>query len=181
MRDDDIKNQKSRRKLLKSIAAGSGVIVAGKQLPESWKRPVVDSVLLPAHATTSCVTPYAGTYESGRSSRATISRCNGVVQLARPPVTIIIGADCSVSVSYTGNRPFTGTGTINGTTFTVTVSRTEDCNAAQGQNDGVGTVSGTVSGTTINGNTSIGGSCDCGNPSEPSFSITGTYQASSVP
>ena len=43
----------SRRKLLKSIAAGSGAIVAGKSLPESWSKPVVDSVMLPAHAQTS--------------------------------------------------------------------------------------------------------------------------------
>ena len=43
----------SRRKLLKSIAVGSGAIVAGKKLPDSWSRPVVDSVMLPAHAQTS--------------------------------------------------------------------------------------------------------------------------------
>jgi len=42
-----------RRKLLKSIAAGSGAVIAGKNLPESWTRPVVDAVLLPAHAQTS--------------------------------------------------------------------------------------------------------------------------------
>ena len=49
----DKKSSDSRRKLLKSIAAGSGAIVAGKSLPESWSRPVVDSVMLPAHAQTS--------------------------------------------------------------------------------------------------------------------------------
>lgn len=49
----DKKSSESRRKLLKSIAAGSGAIVAGKSLPESWSRPVVESVLLPAHAQTS--------------------------------------------------------------------------------------------------------------------------------
>lgn len=49
----DKKSIESRRKLLKQIAAGSGAIVAGKSLPESWSRPVVDSVLLPAHALTS--------------------------------------------------------------------------------------------------------------------------------
>jgi len=43
----------SRRKLLKSIATGSGAIVAGKSLPESWAKPVVDSVMLPVHAQTS--------------------------------------------------------------------------------------------------------------------------------
>ena len=46
-------SDQSRRKLLKSIAAGSGAIVAGKSLPESWTKPVVDSVLLPVHAQTS--------------------------------------------------------------------------------------------------------------------------------
>jgi hypothetical protein len=46
-------SDKSRRKLLKSIAAGSGAVIAGKSLPESWSKPVVDSVILPAHAQTS--------------------------------------------------------------------------------------------------------------------------------
>jgi hypothetical protein len=49
----DKKASESRRKLLKSIAAGSGALIAGKNLPDSWSRPVVDSVLLPAHAVTS--------------------------------------------------------------------------------------------------------------------------------
>ena len=47
------KSIESRRKLLKSIAAGSGAVIAGKNLPENWARPVVDSVMLPAHAQTS--------------------------------------------------------------------------------------------------------------------------------
>jgi hypothetical protein len=47
------KSNESRRKLLKSIAAGSGAVIAGKSLPENWSRPVVDSVMLPAHAETS--------------------------------------------------------------------------------------------------------------------------------
>lgn len=44
---------KSRRTLLKSIAAGGGAVVAGKSLPDTWKKPVIDSVMLPAHAQTS--------------------------------------------------------------------------------------------------------------------------------
>ena len=55
----DKKSSESRRKLLKSIAAGSGAIVAGKNLPESWSRPVVDSVMLPAHAQTSLAPLYS--------------------------------------------------------------------------------------------------------------------------
>ncbi len=59
---EDQKRQASRRKLLKSILAGGGVAVAGRGLPEQWTKPVVDAVLLPAHAQTTCggITSYAG-------------------------------------------------------------------------------------------------------------------------
>ena len=40
----------SRRELLRSIAVGSGAIVTGRHLPENWTKPIVDSVILPAHA-----------------------------------------------------------------------------------------------------------------------------------
>ena len=51
----DNKSIESRRKLLKSIAAGGGAVFAGKTLPENWSKPVVDGVMLPVHAqTTSC-------------------------------------------------------------------------------------------------------------------------------
>jgi len=46
-------SNEKRRKLLKSIAAGSGAVIAGKSLPGSWSRPVVDVVAMPAHAQTS--------------------------------------------------------------------------------------------------------------------------------
>ena len=39
-----------RRKLLKSLVAGGGVWTTAKVLPESWQKPVVDSIILPAHA-----------------------------------------------------------------------------------------------------------------------------------
>ena len=59
----DKKSSESRRKLLKSIAAGSGAIIAGKSLPESWSKPVVDSVMLPAHAQTSIICTIDITYQ----------------------------------------------------------------------------------------------------------------------
>lgn len=51
----DENHRESRRKLLRSIAAGSGAVAVatGKAMPESWTKPVIDSVLLPAHAQTS--------------------------------------------------------------------------------------------------------------------------------
>jgi hypothetical protein len=58
----DKKSNESRRKLLKSIAAGSGVVIAGKSLPESWSKPIVDSVMLPAHAETSPSANLTGSY-----------------------------------------------------------------------------------------------------------------------
>ncbi len=57
---DNNKIVENRRKLLKSVAAGGGAILAGRTLPEKWGRPVVDSVLLPAHAQASGG-PYGGT------------------------------------------------------------------------------------------------------------------------
>jgi surface protein len=50
-----------RRKLLKSIALGGGAIAVGKTLPESWTKPVIDSVMLPAHGETSTTTSLACT------------------------------------------------------------------------------------------------------------------------
>jgi len=48
----DKKSNDNRRNLLKSIAVGSGAVVAGKSIPEAWSKPAVDSILLPAHAAT---------------------------------------------------------------------------------------------------------------------------------
>ncbi len=54
--------KESRRKLLKTIVAGGGVVLAGKTIPKSWSRPVVDSVMLPAHAQTSTACAIAGLF-----------------------------------------------------------------------------------------------------------------------
>ena len=90
----DKKSSESRRKLLKSIAAGSGAIVAGKSLPESWKRPVVDSVMLPAHAQTS---PPSPTFSCSVVGQATINVSGGEVA---GPIEYV--------VTNTGTGPLTG-------------------------------------------------------------------------
>lgn len=46
------KSNDNRRKLLQSITAGSGAVVVGKALPESWSKPAINSVMLPAHTAT---------------------------------------------------------------------------------------------------------------------------------
>lgn len=57
---DKNKAIENRRKLLKSVAAGGGAIIAGKTLPDTWTKPAVDSIILPAHAQTSNG-PFSGT------------------------------------------------------------------------------------------------------------------------
>ena len=45
-----------RRKALQKLLVGGGIVGASTQLPDKWTKPLVDSVLVPAHAQTS-VTP----------------------------------------------------------------------------------------------------------------------------
>lgn len=52
----------SRRKALKSMLAASGVVAGSQALSSEWTRPLVESVVLPAHAQTSDT---ASTYDSG--------------------------------------------------------------------------------------------------------------------
>lgn len=42
----------SRRRLIKALASGGAIVAAGN-LPSHWSKPVVDAVMLPAHAQTS--------------------------------------------------------------------------------------------------------------------------------
>ena len=53
----DTNDKNSRRSLLKKLAVGG---IAGAALPTQWSRPVVDSVMLPAHAQTSDSSVYGG-------------------------------------------------------------------------------------------------------------------------
>jgi len=58
----------SRRNLMKSIAASSSVVIAGESLPDKWAKPIVDSVILPAHAQ---ATPPLNPQESTETIRST--------------------------------------------------------------------------------------------------------------
>ena len=91
-------SNESRRKLLKSIAAGSGAIVAGKSLPEKWTKPVVESVLLPAHAQSS---PPSPTFSCSMSDPGDLEI--SIFGLLAGPIPYLI--------TNTGTGPLTG-GTI---------------------------------------------------------------------
>ena len=128
----DKKSSVSRRKLLKSIAAGSGAIVAGKSLPESWSRPVVGSVMLPAHAQTSTPTteptppaPPAGltgifltteTINAPPAGDLAVAVCSDIVN----NVASVTGVVGSVPVNETGIA-VPGTTTISSGGVTATI------------------------------------------------------------
>ena len=97
----DKNTEESRRKLLKSIAIGSGVVIAGKSLPESWSRPVVDSVMLPAHAETSPAEP------TDPAEPADPAGCSTTPASTTQPLSLtdIPGADLGIPDS--GNGTFT--------------------------------------------------------------------------
>ncbi len=80
------KKNDSRRKLLKSFAAGSGTVVAGKSLPEAWMRPVVESLLLPAHAQTTDLVMSCGTLTEEQAT----GRDGGDIAI------LFDGGDCSL-------------------------------------------------------------------------------------
>ena len=94
----------NRRKLLKTVAAGGGAIIAGKSLPENWTRPAVDSVMLPAHALTSGG-PYSGTLVATLDSDSMLARAvDGLVSPAYadpPPEPIYEVSWCITTVSET--------------------------------------------------------------------------------
>ena len=56
----------SRRRIIKTLALGGGAVASSKTLPEAWKKPMLNQVVLPGHAemTTTVVTP--GVYTSSR-------------------------------------------------------------------------------------------------------------------
>lgn len=45
--------EQARRRILKRLVAGGGIVATERIIPQDWHRPVVESVILPAHAQTS--------------------------------------------------------------------------------------------------------------------------------
>ncbi|MGA8260156.1 MAG: hypothetical protein WB783_08095 [Arenicellales bacterium] len=61
----------SRRRLLKSLVLGGGVLTTAPSLPRNWVTPVVQAVVLPAHAQTSAINgEFAGFTDSGVAESA---------------------------------------------------------------------------------------------------------------
>ena len=131
----DNKSNNGRRKLLKSIAVGSGVVVGGKSLPESWSKPVIKSLVLPVHATTT---------ESEAETLPVDTRCRipaGCIQIYPNPVYITFAGgfegdffppDPDVYADIDCENRHTGTG---GTGVFVIARTAEDANAIFAENN----------------------------------------------
>lgn len=81
----------TRRRILKQVAAGGGMVIAARALPEQWVRPVVDAVLLPSHAQTSP----SGTFSCG-TAVATSGEDEGAVGDPDAIVLVFDGESCSM-------------------------------------------------------------------------------------
>lgn len=109
--------QTSRRKALKTALAGGAVVTAGS-VPAKWVAPVVEAVVLPAHAQTS-------TAESSSDAEDETLSCNNIIYEGQIPVVAeTCGTSATVSISlrpapdrtlnaFLGGAPYTGAGTYN--------------------------------------------------------------------
>ena len=83
--------QPSRRKTVRRMLVGGGIITAGSQAPEKWIKPTIDSVLMAAHAQTSPagapVAPGGPTASPSAVPSATPSAVPSAVPSASSPPT----------------------------------------------------------------------------------------------
>ena len=83
--EESIASQESenptRRKLIKSAVAGGVVVTAAELMPTNWTKPVIQSVVLPAHAATTMLT-YTVTVTN-----------NTMAQALTPAVVVVHGGD----------------------------------------------------------------------------------------
>jgi len=116
------KVESARRKLLKTLMVGGGAVTASKLLPEQWARPVVGSVMLPAHAGLStCATEIFSFF-----SDPFIYNFDGVLTSTVPPFF---------------------SGTLSGSLFSVTGTGPVPCDSGSGMVVVTGTADGPFTGS----------------------------------
>ncbi len=96
------KSNNTRRKLLKNVAVGSSAIITAKSLPEAWQKPIVNAIVLPAHA---ALTDDSSAISTGATTTAAPACCAGVFCTLRfPPRAPIsasaqVNSDCTITMS----------------------------------------------------------------------------------
>lgn len=133
MTDNKAEKNTARRRLLKSVVAGGGVLATGKLLPENWFRPVVRSVVLPAHAQTSPPVSFDGLYvfEGPAIGDALDSQPGSILDMFVSPAHAVVlpvsceaisqiqiditGGNAEICVRYGGNN-YPGSTSVNQST-----------------------------------------------------------------
>ncbi len=105
----------SRRKLLRSIVVSGGAVATGKVMPESWIKPAIDSVLLPAHAQTSARTgPTRTTFSQTLSSGELCAVLNTGLPVPDPAPFLFDWATGGFTPTGDGTLTVTANGDLTG-------------------------------------------------------------------
>lgn len=106
--NSDIANA-TRRRLFKTLIGTGAVLVAGRTLPEHWTRPVVEAVIVPAHAQATGIV-FGGAGLAGApigllsDHRTRFARLTDtVLDVLAPPALAIIGPTSTVCAVQSGN------------------------------------------------------------------------------
>lgn len=115
---------KSRRTALRNLLVGAGALTAYKVLPSTWTQPIVDQIVLPAHAGTSGITlndPCSVMVTSGTTGTASVTvRVDGFVTPATANLaTTIVATPTGGGGPVTVNTTTAADGTF-GALITVT-------------------------------------------------------------
>lgn len=164
-----------RRKLLIGLASG---VIGTSQLPGSWSKPIVDAVVLPAHAETTddsgtlppentttaepVITEFSGAYASGDSSAKNDMLDDALALMVPDAHAGFIAANGQICIKVS---PPVGSG----------ASYTAIIQVNQGDSSAIFTGTGTVNG----GNASLAVDNSCGNQilPPPSFEVTSVSNA----
>jgi hypothetical protein len=133
----DSRFARSRRTALKTIFAAGGAAVAAKSLPERWSKPIVEAVVLPAHAqaTASCscafitvgVNALANTFTGTYSWSSCSTVDHTVLAIVGPGIDIgyvepALGNSSGSRTDLVDTTPYSGAFQSDATyTFTLTV------------------------------------------------------------
>ncbi len=107
-----------RRKTIKTMVGGGVALAAYHVLPDSWERPLIEQVFLPAHAATSGVTlndPCMVSLDQGTTaSSAVVIRVEGYVT---PPVNglavLVVATPSGAGASASGSATTSSTGAFS--------------------------------------------------------------------
>lgn len=147
------RSKQLRRKVLKTMAAGSGAVIAGKSMPEQWSKPMVDSVLLPVHAQTSALTcSITGTVSGNYQNPNFDSGADGVLDFPGPTAfgPLAIPGDYPSQTDYIGTAATitpnisVTPGVTDSFNLTTTLSSTDAPGADLNQNVAPDPVNGTI-------------------------------------